>query len=272
MSELRLTLLAPPPVRIDLAALTPSKLAGKSADEIARIEIGLGARALRVGDVFRLSGDVTDGAIRFEGGSARFDRLGAGLDGGVIHVDGDVGHYAGASMSAGRLAIGGSARHHLGSSMSGGLLTVSRDAGDRLGAPRPGVRDGMSGGTIVVEGSAGEFCGERQRRGLVLVKGCVGQSAGARMLGGTIWSPTGFGENLAVQMRRGTILTPKLFTVLSTFTDCGMHDLGILTIMARHYARVLGDLAPPLPSGPVRRFAGDMASIGRGEILVYNTP
>lgn len=272
MSELRLTLSAEPPVRLDLSAITPAALAGKSAKEIAAIEIGTGTKPLALGAVFKLSGDIADGAIRFEGGSARFDQVGAGLDGGTICVDGDVGDYAGAAMASGRLIISGNARHHLASSMAGGLVTVSGDAGDCVGAPRPGVRDGMAGGAVVVAGSAGDFCGERQRRGLVVVKGGVGHSAGGRMLGGTIWSLEGFGENLAIQMRRGTILTPRLSGSLSTFTDCGMHRLGILAIMSRHYADVLGDLAPPMPSGPVQRFAGDMASLGRGEILVYTSP
>lgn len=254
--------------RLDLSPLTPSKLQGTATADIANLTIGCGLHPVMVGDVFAISGDISDGEIVIAGGSNRYDNVGAKLNAGTIRVDGDVGHFAGTEMSGGNLLIEGNARHHLGSSMSDGLLTVKGNVGDRLGAPRPGVRDGIAGGIVIVEGTAGHDCGERQRRGLVLIKGQVGDYSGGRMLGGTIWSLTGFGRGLGVQMRRGTIITPKLEAPLSTFLDCGVHTLGILDIMSRHYASILGDTLPALPTGPVRRFAGDMASIGRGEILV----
>ena len=60
----------------------------------------------------------------------------------------------------------------------------------------------------------------------------------------------------------------KVERMLATFADCGMHDLNILRIMNRHFAETLGALAPkPLPL-KVRRYAGDLASIGKGEILL----
>ncbi|MEO1205336.1 MAG: formylmethanofuran dehydrogenase subunit C [Pseudomonadota bacterium] len=254
--------------RLDLSAVTPSQLASMASTEITKLDIGCGLHPVTLGDVFTVAGDVSDGTVIIAGGSARFDNIATKLDGGSVHVVGDVGDYAGADMTGGELTIDGSARHHLGSSMLDGRITVKGDVADRLGAPRPGVRDGIAGGIVIVNGTAGDDCSERQRRGLVLIKGQVGKYAGGRMLGGTLWSLTGFGEGLGVQMRRGTILTPQLENPLSTFLDCGQHTLGILTIMARHYAALLGADAPPIPTGAVRRYAGDMASIGRGEILV----
>jgi formylmethanofuran dehydrogenase subunit C len=56
--------------------------------------------------------------------------------------------------------------------------------------------------------------------------------------------------------------------LLPTFADCGKHDLVILRILSRYMADTLGTLAPrPLPP-VVRRLAGDMAAIGKGEILL----
>ena len=58
--------------------------------------------------------------------------------------------------------------------------------------------------------------------------------------------------------------------MLATFADCGVHDFGILRIMNRYFAETLGPLAPkPLPL-KVRRYAGDLASIGKGEILLLS--
>ena len=51
-----------------------------------------------------------------------------------------------------------------------------------------------------------------------------------------------------------------------TFIDCGVHDL----IAARLIAGFIGSYsarAARLFRGPLRRFAGDMATLGRGEIF-----
>ncbi|MEL7048328.1 MAG: formylmethanofuran dehydrogenase subunit C, partial [Pseudomonadota bacterium] len=246
----------------------PSRLKGLSPGDVQRINLSKGHHTINLGDVFDIAGTAEDGDIVFEGGSARFDNVAVGLDAGSITVEGDVGHYAGHKMTAGRLVIKGNARHHLGSSMQDGLIHVTGNVADRVGAPSPGVRDGMAGGAIIIDGTAGDHCGERQRRGLIIAKGKVGKCAGGRMLGGTIWGLSGFGACLGIQMRRGTILTPTLETPLSTFVDCGPQNLGILTIMSRHYGKLLDSRAPALPTGTVQRFVGDIASIGRGEILV----
>jgi formylmethanofuran dehydrogenase subunit C len=69
-------------------------------------------------------------------------------------------------------------------------------------------------------------------------------------------------------MKRGTIVLADTHQELSpTFIDCGTHDLVALRLMADflggHSAR-----AGKLLRRPLRRFAGDMASLGKGEIFV----
>ena len=69
-------------------------------------------------------------------------------------------------------------------------------------------------------------------------------------------------------MRRGTLIGSKVERLLPTFADCGKHDLVIVRILNRHLKVMLGDLAPkPMPLF-VQRIAGDMATIGKGEILL----
>jgi formylmethanofuran dehydrogenase subunit C len=49
-----------------------------------------------------------------------------------------------------------------------------------------------------------------------------------------------------------------------------MHDMVFLRLISRHLSATLGELAPrPLPAR-VRRYAGDMATIGKGELLLTN--
>ena len=56
--------------------------------------------------------------------------------------------------------------------------------------------------------------------------------------------------------------------MLPTFADSGKHDLVILRVLSRYLTATLGPLAPRPLSGAVRKFAGDLATIGKGEILL----
>jgi formylmethanofuran dehydrogenase subunit C len=58
--------------------------------------------------------------------------------------------------------------------------------------------------------------------------------------------------------------------MLPTFSDSGRHDLVILRVLSRYLTATLGSLAPRALTGSVRKFAGDLATIGKGEILITN--
>lgn len=266
MSALTLKLRAPPDVRLDLSGITPAKLATLAQGEIERLAIGGGRKAIRLGDLFSVAGAPGD-ALVIEGSTDRVDGIGAGLEAGSILVEGNTGVYAARGMRGGRLDIRGHAGPYLASGLRGGLI-VAESASDLLGAPRAGERYGMLGGTVVVRGDVGERAGDRMRRGAVIAKGRFGASAGSRMMGGTLWTETGFGAGPGPLMRRGTLIAPHVERLLPTFGDAGMHDLTVLRLMSRYFAETLGELAPrPLPL-QVRRIAGDLATIGKGEILL----
>ena len=267
MSGLTVKLRQPPAMRLDLRGLIPSRLAGLSAADVERLALNTELGPVTVGEVFAVSGAAGD-TITIETGSDRLDFVGAGLDGGSVIVDGDAGAYAGSKMTAGRLEIRGGAGAYLASAAKGGLLVVNGSAGDFLGGARAGERFGMAGGTVVVLGSVGARAGERMRRGTVIARGSFGPAAGSRMAGGTLWTEQGFGAGPGPLMRRGTLIGPSADGLLTTYADCGRHDLEILRILNRYVADTLGSLAPkPLPAS-VRRLAGDAATIGKGEILL----
>jgi formylmethanofuran dehydrogenase subunit C len=264
MSGYSFKLRAAPAQRLDASSLIPSRLASLSDYEIADLVIA--SDGARVGDLFSVSGASGDTVI-IEG-SDRLDCAGAGLDAGTVIVDGNAGAYAGQYMKAGRLDIRGNAGAWLGAGLADGLITVKGGAGDFVGAAKSGDKQGMAGGIVVVEGNVGERAGDRMRRGAIVARGTIGPAAGSRMMGGTIWTEQGFGAGPGALLRRGSLIGPKVERMLATFADCGSHDLVILRIMNRYFADTLGALAPkPLPS-KVRRYAGDLASIGKGEILL----
>ncbi|MHC1570974.1 MAG: formylmethanofuran dehydrogenase subunit C, partial [Methermicoccaceae archaeon] len=88
-------------------------------------------------------------------------------------------------MKGGTLHILGDAADHVGCAyrgswhgMSGGRIVIEGSAKSQLGG-------GMSGGEIVVNGSVENFCAIRQNGGLIVVKGDAVRGVGAEMTAGT---------------------------------------------------------------------------------------
>jgi formylmethanofuran dehydrogenase subunit C len=267
MKPLVLRLRAAPEQRLDLSPLAPHRLAGKSAREIAAIELQTTRRRVQVGDVFALStGNVEN--IVIDGGSERFDGVGEGMNAGSITVKGDVGNQAGRRMAGGRLTIQGRSGHWTASGMTAGVIEIAGDAGDRLGGPLAGETQGMSGGMVVIRGDVGARAGDRLRRGTLIVEGGAEMGAGSRMLAGTLIVCGGAGPRAGYLMRRGTlVLGATDDDPGSTFLDCGVHDLVALRLMAAFVSGASRDAAALL-RGSLRRYAGDTAVLGKGEIFV----
>ncbi len=267
MKPLTFSARAPAPQRLDLSPLTPQRLAGKAVAEIAAIELQTTRERVTVGDMFRIrKGDAA--AILIEGAAERFDRIGHGLDAGTIVVEGAVGVEAGRLMTGGRLTIRGDAGPFAGSGMKGGALEITGDAGERLAGPLSGETVGMTGGLLHVHGDAGPRTGDRLRRGLVLIEGRAGAYAGSRMIAGTLAIGGEAGDLPGYLMNRGTILLGRGATRLSpSFGDCGVHDFVAARLIADYVAQASATLAR-LFRRPLRRLAGDLAALGKGEILI----
>ena len=82
MSGLTFTLRNATAGRLDLSALVPNKLAGLEVRDIAKLVIGKTRDQLRAGDVFDISGTLSD-TITFAGTTAECDGIGAALETGV---------------------------------------------------------------------------------------------------------------------------------------------------------------------------------------------
>jgi formylmethanofuran dehydrogenase subunit C len=269
VSGLRLTLRQPPPGRVDLSPLLPEWLAGLSPAAIAAIALPCGNRPLAAGDLFDIAaGDAADLVII--GGSDRLDQVGKGMTSGRITVEGEVGAYAGLAMTGGALRIAGKAGFAAAAMMRGGLMVIEGDAGDFLGGALPGEMRGMGGGLVIVRGNAGARVGDRMRRGVILVEGDLGADAGARLLAGTVIGLGSSGAYPGLGMKRGTLLLAKApERLLPSFADCGRHELGFLALLFAHlrpHSQRLAALVPQLRA--TRRWAGDLAAGGKGEILV----
>src|SRR5262249_48165826 len=149
---------------------------GLAEKAIARLPIHTTPEKLCAGDLFSIRVG-KPWSLRFDGGSDRFDFVGAGMTRGDIMVMGALGRQAGRLMRGGTLHMRGDAGPHAASRLSGGRVEIDGNAGDRLGGPLAGEMAGMTGGTVIVRGDAGARAGDRLRRGLVVVEGRSGVEA-----------------------------------------------------------------------------------------------
>ncbi|MGD9544935.1 MAG: formylmethanofuran dehydrogenase subunit C [Methylocystis sp.] len=266
MKPFTFTLRQEPPQRVDLSALTPDRLAGKSVAQIEDIEIGVTRISTKVGDIFKISeGDLK--TLRYEGGSARFDLLGAKLlPGFEIHVEGDVGAQCGRLAKGGKITVAGNAGPHAASGNLGADLEIKGAAGDFLAGPLAGELAGMAGGRVIVRGDAGARAGDRLRRGVIVIEGDAGEDLGARLIAGTMFVLGTAKGRIGYLNKRGSIVLARGGCFGSTYLDCGAHEL----TFARLFARSLREHSPSasdLLSRKLRRYGGDTAVYGKGEIL-----
>ena len=241
----------PFPGRADCGEVLAGVWTGLPTAELARRPVVLdGAGPAALGDFFEVTG-APSGLIRFEGDLRGVDRLGAGLAEGIVVVEGSVGHEAGVGMS-------------------GGVLDVRGDAGDRAGGAEPDARKGMSGGELLVRGSAGAEPGLRMRRGLLVVAGDVALRAGPAMIAGTVMVFGRAGRSPGLGSKRGSVVALGAIEIPPTYRYACTYQpdhlrLTLLRLRARHGLAV----EERHLTGYYRRYSGDFADLGRGEILAW---
>lgn len=209
-----------------------------------------GAGPGAVSDLFEVTG-APSGRITFTGDLSNVHRLGAGLAEGNVLVEGSVGNDVGIGMSAGTIDVHG-------------------DAGSRAGGAAPEARRGMTGGELVVRGSVGPEAGARMRRGLLVVGGNAGSHAGAGTLAGTIVIIGSTGPSAGLWSKRGSIVALGGIAIPSTYlyacTYRPTHLRLLLYRLRRRYGLTVQDRHI---GGAYRRFSGDLADLGKGEILEW---
>mgnify|MGYP000866726070 CR=1 FL=1 len=269
MSNLTFTLKAAPKQRIDCGSLTPDNLADKSSAEIAAIELVTGNTSARVDALFTITeGDSQ--SITFANSDQKLDFVGRNMTFGNILVEGDIGAYLGIFMEGGEIAVEGNTDIYTACEMAGGQIKVNGNAGDFVGGARPGRRNGMTGGTVIVTGNTGARTGDHMRRGMILIEGNAGEYCGSRMISGTIAVLGDCGAHLGYAMKRGTILLSQMPSrgIAANFNDCGSHTLAFLPLMFASFKKLDSQFANVDSFSRVQRYAGDLAGIGMGEILV----
>lgn len=268
MNALTLTLKPAPAHTINCSGLTPNLLANMPVSEIAAMAIHYGNSLVSVGNLFEITGSDAQHMI-FKNATGKLDYLGANMTSGHITIEGDAGAYLGFGLKSGEIHCQGSTDAFAACGMRGGLLKIDGNTGDFLGAGSDGSRKGMLGGTVLVKGSAGDRVGDQMRRGLILIEGNAGNYCASRMIAGTIGVLGDVGSYAAFNMHRGTLLLKKMPKLHATIQDCGSHTLPFLSLLFKSLAQYKTPFSQ-LNTQRVRRFVGDAAYKGNGEVLVLD--
>lgn len=272
---LKLTWKATTTLPVDGSRLRPDLLGTQSTLEVSRLTLRVGNADTTVGDLFVVEAIDGADALVLEGDLTHVRGMGKGMAGGLLVVRGDAGPMLGAEMRGGVVDVEGSVDSWAGAEMRGGLIRIVGGAGDFLGAAFPGSRRGMNEGIILVGGSVGEDAGLQLRRGVIAIQGDAGAGLGRSLIAGTILVGGRPGRFLGAGMKRGSIVLwgeqPGLEgLVLPTFPRAGVFRSTFLL----NYAKRLSEkgftwpIADAVFAGPWERYNGDLASDGRGEILV----
>ena len=265
--SLDLALHTAPLVPLEADVLSPAKLAGCSALEVAKLVVVHGNQSAEVGEFFRVSG-AANGEISLTGDLSRVKLIGAGMTEGSIVVHGPVGMNLGAGMTGGEIVVEGDAGDWVGPEMSGGRIVIKGNAGHLVGSASRGSPAGLQGGEIVVFGNAGNEVGGGMRRGLIAIGGNTGDFTGVNMLAGTVVVLGQLGARTGAGMKRGSIVSMHPAEMLPTFT----YACSYRPVFLRLYLAHLRSLGLPLSDvemdGSYQRWCGDAVELNRGEVLL----
>jgi formylmethanofuran dehydrogenase subunit C len=266
--RITLTLRAPLDRALDADAIAADRFAALSAQEISALPLWDGRNSVSLGDVFSVSGERAQTVV-LEGNLAKLHGVGSMMSAGALEIRGSIGNAVGARMQGGAITVQGSAGNDAGSAMSGGSLVIAGDVGDRAGGALQGASKGMTGGHIIVRGSAGREAGARMRRG-ILCCAAAGANAGLGMIAGNIIVAGAIGDAPGAGNKRGSIVAlsgvrvPQAYAYACTYRP--PHLSLMFLFLRERFAFAVDDAHL---HGLYRRYSGDLAEVGKGEILEW---
>jgi formylmethanofuran dehydrogenase subunit C len=257
--------------RIDASSIRPDALAALASSAILQLPLFVGRQRAALGDLFEFGGEKSDD-VRVVGELSRVDGLGTAMQAGTLTIDGEAGCAVGYGMRGGTIDALGDVGDDAGVAMSGGLLRIRGSAGNRLGAAMPGASRGMTGGEILVHGDAGDEAAARARRGLVVIGGDAGPGAAHAMIAGTIMIGGRVGSGAGVWSKRGSVIALGKVEIPATYQYACTYRPSYVSVLVRYLQRVRRfPIDDRFAVGRYKRWTGDVADVGKGEILEWTT-
>lgn len=268
---LRLTYIGTTTIPVEAECIAPNELFGKTNAEIAALPVQHGNAPAPLGEFFKVEGDASDQHIVLDGDCSRVKWVGANMTSGRLTIESNIGMHCGAEIRGGSIEVHGNTGDWLGAEMRGGTIHIRGNAGHLVGGCYRGGRAGMRGGMILVDGNAGNEVGGHMRRGLIAIGGDVADFPGVSMLAGSVFVFGKCGQRAGAGMKRGTLAffgdTPQL---LPTFRRACRYEPNFLRVYLRELRRIGFAVADELIHGSYVRHSGDLVSLGKGEILVFD--
>lgn len=267
-----------PSIPLEAEVISPNSVAGRTKEEVEGLKVYCGNRVETLGDYFDVEGETAKQAseqcIVVEGDVSWVKYIGSGMTAGRIVVEGNAGMHLGSGMLGGEIHVEGSVKDWAGAEMRGGLVRIKGDAGDLLGAAYRGSSEGMRGGCILVGGSAGYETATHMRRGLIVILGDAAPFTGAHMRGGSLFIFGKAAKRLGAQMMgNGSIIIclSEVEELLPTFIYDTTYTPTFMRIYLNTLSQRLGiKKAEDYIDNPFKRYRGDLAVSGDGEILVVD--
>ena len=240
--------------------INPDVFQGKSAKEIAALEVWEGNNQKKLGDLFKIKESPAETPnITINGDVSRFRQVGMGMKDGEIVINGNAGMHTGEKMVGGKITINGNAGGWTGSDMKDGSIEIMGNADNYLASPYRGSSTGMRGGKIIVHGNIGVNSAVFMHGGLIKILGSAGQFLGFRMCGGTIYVEKEVDTRTGASMTGGKIVIAGVVEeIMPTFTVNGVKP------------KVKVDQEQKV-AGPFYVFLGDLAETGNGKLFVSKT-
>jgi formylmethanofuran dehydrogenase subunit C len=235
---------------LEASCIAPDRLAALGEREIAALPVRHGGRAAVLGDFFTVTGERA-ARVRLVGSLERADGIGTGMTGGELVIEGNVGR-------------------DLGLGMSGGSVDVHGTAGLNAGGAAPGAARGITGGELIVRGAVEGNVGAGMRRGLIVVAGDAGPGAGHGAIAGTVVVFGTIAPGAGRFLKRGSIVGFRDMERPATYRYACTYRPPHLPVLFHYLRRQYGlPVAEAQVGGLYHRYSGDLAELGRGEILQW---
>lgn len=235
---------------LDASCIAADRFAALGEGEISGLPVRHDGRAGVLGDFFTIRGERA-ARVRVIGSLDSAEGIGTGMRGGELVIEGNVGR-------------------DLGLGMSGGTVDVHGNAGINAAGATPGAARGVTGGEVIIRGSVEGCVASEMRRGLVVVTGDAGQGAGRGMIAGTVVVFGTIAAGAGRFLKRGSLIGFRDFERPATFRYACTYRPPHLRVLFHYLRRHYGlTVAEAHVAGRYHRYSGDMAELGRGEVLQW---
>jgi len=246
METVTITMKNLPALYLEADNVSPDAFAGKTAEQIAGLDVFEGNTTQTLGKYFEVSGTAgstaADTKIVVRGDVKKVKYLGFKMTAGELVIEESADLYVGAWVEGGKITAKKNVAAFAGLAMKGGELTIEGDVGNYLGAAYRGDWRGMSGGKILVKGNAGSDIGMYMTGGEIIVDGNIDVHPMTHAEGGRLIVKGNAKSKIGGQSLEGEIIIfGDIEVMMPGFKPAGTVELDVAGTKAK-FSHFIGDM------------------------------